>query len=178
LYQQQGIVVAPGYRSAWNNVITTPVTPNLRAFFIISGIIYCLWGILSFSIQLGIAVNSYSTYYQGFWTGIFILVGGIHTLIVACRPSYPLNHLTRIYVIGLILSLIGFLFSVFNYSFSTQCTSTFIWYMCDYELTSNLKIVLLVIFLLASIHSVINIVFVSKIQKKSLSLPTPIVSGY
>ncbi len=138
-------------------------------FLLLSGFIYSLWGILSISFQIAIVVNSYSTYYHGFWTGGFLIVGGILMMVIGFRSSYPLARLMRMYVVDLIFCAIGLAFSITNYAISDHCFSTSTWY-CDDSLASNLKIGLVIIFSLAIIHTAFNIFYISKEQKKAIAI--------
>ncbi|CAF1110181.1 unnamed protein product [Adineta steineri] len=76
MYQQQGFVVTPNYRF-WNNMRLTPIDSNTKVFLIISGIFSLIWGIMAFGLEIGIIVNSYSTYYRGIWAGGFLIGSGI-----------------------------------------------------------------------------------------------------
>jgi succinate dehydrogenase hydrophobic anchor subunit len=138
----------------------------------ISGFIYALWGISAVSVQIGILVNSFSTYYHGFWLSIFSIIGGILMMIVAFRSSYPLFQLTRIYAINLVFCGVGLIFSVINYTTSPRCMSTPFWY-CDDSLSNNLKLMLLIIFILGLIHTIINMIVVSKEHKRALAKFNP-----
>jgi hypothetical protein len=139
---------------------------------LLSGFLYALWGIIAFSFQLAIAVNSYSTNYQGFWTGPILIVGGILMMVVGFRPAFPLAQLIRMHYTGLTVSAVGLIVSIINYSMSNQCTSTTYWY-CDDSLISNLKISLVIIFGCALIHTILNMVYISKQQKQAISTSIP-----
>ena len=136
-------------------------------FLIISGFIYSIWGILAFSLQTAIVVNSFSTYYHGFWTGGFLIIGGIVMMIVAFRSYYPLIHLERIYTINLSFCITGLIFSITNYIISTRCTSLSSFY-CDDSLASNLKVTLLVVFIFSLIHTITNMIFISKEHRRTV----------
>jgi hypothetical protein len=136
-------------------------------FLCISGFIYSLWGISIVSVQIGIVVNSFSTYYHGFWAGTFLIFGGIFMMIIAFRSSYPMIHLIRTYSMNLGFCTVGLVFSIVNYATSTRCISISSWY-CDESLASNLKVSLLILFILGLIHTIINMIFISKEQKRGL----------
>jgi hypothetical protein len=157
--------------------VVTPITSSLRVFLLLSGFIYALWGITTFSFQIVLAVNSYSSYYHGFWIGSFLIIGGIIMMVAGLRSAYPLGHLSRMYVIDLIFCIIGLAFSIANYTMSNRCVSPSVWY-CDDSLESNLKLGLLVIFGVAFIHTIFNMFFISKEQRRTISTSNPNVLPY
>jgi hypothetical protein len=154
-----------------------PITTSLKVFLLLSGFIYSLWGIVSFSFQIAIVVNSYSTYYHGFWTGAFLIVSGILMMVIGTRSSYPLAKLMQMYAVDLVLCIIGLIFAIVNYTLSNRCHSMRTWY-CDDNLASNLKIGLLIIFIFAIIHTIFNILYISKEQKKAISVSNPNVFNH
>lgn len=157
------------------NRILTPISPNLKIFLLASGIFYALWGIIAVSLQVAILINSYSTYYSGFWTGIFLVVGGISMMVISCGTAYPLSNLTRMLTIDLVFCIIGLIFSIINYSLTTRCSySVYSWY-CDDNLTINLKIGHIAVFAVAVIHTIIIMVQVSREQTKALLTSNPTV---
>ncbi|CAF3387440.1 unnamed protein product [Rotaria sp. Silwood1] len=172
LHQQQGINVTRVHQRFRNNNLLTPITSNLATFLCISGLIYALWGIIAFSLQLAIVVNFYSTYYNGFWAGIFLVFGGSIMVIIGFRPSFPLLGLMRLYIFTLVFSTMGLTFSIVDYSLSARCTSISSLY-CDDSLASNLKVILLVTFTVALIHTGINMIVISKEQKTILIQSNP-----
>ncbi len=139
---------------------------------LLSGFFNALWGILAFSFQLALTVNSHSTFYHGFWTGPILMVGGILMMVVGFRPAFPLVQLTRAYYSELILCAVGLFISIIDYSTSSKCTSTLFWY-CDDSLVSNLKIGLVIIFSFALIHTIFNMVYISKQHKQAISRSNP-----
>ncbi|CAF1216632.1 unnamed protein product [Rotaria magnacalcarata] len=168
LYQQQSTATTPVNRPFWNNNLRVPITKNLRIFLIISGFFYALWGIIEFSLQTAIVVNSYSTYYNGFWTGIFFIVAGILMTIIGFQSSYPILRLVRFYIVNLTLCALAFSFSMINYAISTRCTSRTSRY-CDDNLSSNLKCMLMITFSIGLMHTVVNMIVISKEHKRILA---------
>ncbi|CAF0761890.1 unnamed protein product [Rotaria sp. Silwood1] len=152
LHQQQGINVTRVHQRFRNNNLLTPIT--------------------TFSLQLAIVVNFYSTYYNGFWAGIFLVFGGSIMVIIGFRPSFPLLGLMRLYIFTLVFSTMGLTFSIVDYSLSARCTSISSLY-CDDSLASNLKVILLVTFTVALIHTGINMIVISKEQKTILIQSNP-----
>jgi hypothetical protein len=141
-------------------------------FLLFSGFLYSLWGILAYSFQIAIIVNSYSTYYHGFWTGAFLIFGGIIIMVIGFRSAYPLAQLMRIYMVDLIFCALGLVFSITNYTTSNRCDSISTWY-CDDSLANNLKIGLMIIFSLSTIHTICNMFYISKEQKRVIATLNP-----
>jgi hypothetical protein len=176
--QQPSVVIKPLYRPFVNNLIPTPFTYNFKMFLTISGFIYLILGILAFGLEIGIIVNSYWTFYHGLWAGTFLIGIGIAMLVIACRTSYPLLHLTRILGVILGISALGLIFSIMNYSTSIRCFSSLSLCYCDGKLASDLKATILVLFILAVIHTAINFTVIVKTHRRTLlasnpKVPTP-----
>jgi hypothetical protein len=169
VYQQQGAVIIPIYRPFWNNLVATTITPGLRAFLIISGILYLIWGILAIGLEIGLIINLSSTYYRGFWGGGVLIGGGISMLVAACRSSYIMMHLVRLFIVSLVFCILGFILSVVNYTSSSYCS--FSWLYCDSRTELNIKGVLLGLFLIATIHTIVNLVIASNTHKRTMSTP-------
>ena len=175
--QQPSVVITPLYRPIINSLMPTLLTYNIKTFLVISGIIYFLLGILAYGLEIGIIVNSFWTFYRGFWAGTFLIGTGIVMLIIACRASYPLIYLTRILGVILGISALGLIFSIINYSASTQCFSSSLW-NCDGKLASDLKVAILVIFILAVIHTAINLAVIIKTHRRTLLASNPKIPTY
>jgi len=179
LYPQQHVVIVPTYRLFWMNDKLTTITSNLKAFFIISGIIYTIWSLAIISLEIAITMESYWTPYHSVLINGFILGGGIGILIVACRTSYPMLTLIKVFDFCLLFCLLGFILSAINYGKSTKCSS---WYSsnysCDKELVSILKIVSLIIYIAITIHTLINIIVFSNIHKKTVRSAVSNVSNH
>ncbi|CAF1368542.1 unnamed protein product [Adineta steineri] len=166
-YQQQGYVITPIYRS-WNNMQSIPIESNTRAFLIISGIFYMIWGIMALGLEIGIIINSYSIYYRSIWAGGCLVSGGIIMLIIACKTSHVMTYLIRTFIIILVLCVLALILSIVNISDPSQCNPDSYWYnYCDRLLATNLNIVMLVLFVIANIHSIINMVVIGKVQKRA-----------
>ncbi|CAF2392793.1 unnamed protein product [Rotaria sp. Silwood2] len=168
VHQQQGIAVTRVHRRFSNNNLLIPIRSNLGIFLCISGLIYALWGIVAFSLQLAIVVNLYSSYYNGFWAGIFLIFGGSIMIIIGFRPSFPLFRLVQMYMFTLAFSTFGLAFSIVDYSLSTRCTSISSLY-CDDSLAINLKVILLITFSISLIHNSINMIVIAQEQKRILT---------
>ncbi|UJR35384.1 hypothetical protein I4U23_028141 [Adineta vaga] len=177
LYQQNGIVVTPVYQTVWRNKLPTTITTDLKLFLFISGFFYALWGIIAISLQIGLIVNSYSSYYHGFWAGSFLIVGGIIMMITAAKSHYPLIRLVQYYSINLGLTTVGLVFSIINYSLATKCT-LFSSLYCDDDLASHLKFFLIITFSVAFIHTIINMVIVTREHQRTVSRSNSSVANY
>ncbi len=167
VYQQQGPRVVPAYRQRWNNLVATPMTSNLKTFFIISGILYLIWGILSIGLEVGIIIHSYTTYYRGLWTGVFLIGGGISMLIASCRTSYIMSYLLLRFGVVLFFVILGLILSITNLAISIRCGSSY-WFFCDDQVATNLKIGILVLFIVCTIHNIINMTVASNAQKRAI----------
>ena len=159
-------------------MVLTPITPNLRAFFIISGILYMIWGILGIGLEVGLIINAYTTYYRGFWAGGFLIGGGISMLVAACRISYPMIQLTRVFIIGLCFCIVAVILSIINITAIPRCNWSSIWYFCDSTLATNLKIVILVVFVVSVIHTIINMIVVNNARKRTTTTSPTSVASY
>lgn len=171
--QPQYVVTgAPVVRPVWwNNVLLTPITPSFRTFLVISGIFYILWAVVVVGLEIGIILNSSWRYYTGFWSGGFLLGGGISMLIASCRPSYVIARLIQMYSICLFLCILGSILSVINLTRSTLCDPPFYWYYCDDELAHHLKIAIIVACVIATIHTIVNIVVSTNARRAAATLP-------
>lgn len=165
--QHQTAIVVPVYRQYWSNMVSTPITADVRNFLLVSGILYLIWGILAVGLEIGIITYSYRTYYRGFWMGLFIFISGITMLVAACQANYALLRLVRSFTVALVFCILGLIFSIVDYVFASRCDSYVYWYNCDLKKASDLKIVILVVSVLATIHTIVNMVIVSNMHKKS-----------
>ncbi|CAF1368594.1 unnamed protein product [Adineta steineri] len=167
MIQQQRFIVIPNYR-LWNIIQLTPIKSNIKAFLIISGIFYMIWGIIAFGLEIGIITSAYLTYYRGIWAGVFLIGGGISMLVVACKKAKNLNKLILTFTVTMIICIFALLSSILNIYGLSRCNPDPHWYnYCDRLLATNLKIVILVLFVIANIHSIINMFVTGKVQKRA-----------
>jgi hypothetical protein len=163
------VVIVPTYRPFWMNPVLTTITPNLRIFFIISGIFYLIWSISAIVLEIFLIIESYSTFYRGIWAGGFLLGGGICMLTIACQISYPMINVIRLFSLVLFFCVLGLILSAVNYGTSIKCSSGVRFkYSCDRELVSILKIIILVVFIVATSHTMISIIVLSNVHKKTM----------
>jgi hypothetical protein len=167
----------PLYRPFWYNVMPTLITPSLRTFLIISGILFLVWGILGVGLEIGIIANSYRRFYLGFIGGGYLVGAGISMLVAACRPSYIMVHLIRMLSVALALCILGLILSIVNYTTSYRC-GTYIYYSCDGEIAMQIKAVLIVLFIISTIHTIISIVVTSNAHKRTLATPASSAPSY
>lgn len=156
----------------WSYLTATPITSSLRTFLIISGIIYLLSGILAFGLEVGIISSSYWRYYTGFWTGGYLLGGGISLLIAASRPSYVMSYLIRMSTVALILSILAVILSIVNVTTASRCDSGYYFLWCDTKLALDLKITVLTLYIITTIHTIVNMIMISNAQKTASSATT------
>jgi hypothetical protein len=102
--------------------------------------------------------------------GLFIIISGIMVLVAACQANYALQGLVRSFTIALIFCILGFVVSIVNYAASNRCDngSWIYYYSCDTQLASDLKIVILVESALATVHTIVNMVVLSNMHKRSM----------
>ncbi|UJR10508.1 hypothetical protein I4U23_014711 [Adineta vaga] len=165
-YQQHGFVATPVHHPS-NNLVQTQMTSGLKAYFMISGIFYLIWAALALGLEVGIIINSRWTYYRGIWTAVFLIAGGISMLAASCRESYVMFHLVRWFCCNLSLGVLALILSIVNLSTSYRCTSSFYWRYCDHALATNLKITILVLFIVVIAHTIANLIVASNAQKRS-----------
>lgn len=170
LYHPEGTVVAPGYQHQWNNQLVTPITPYLRTFLIVSGILSLIWGIVAISLEVGIIFNSETTYYRGLWAGGFLIGGGLSMLVASCREAYRIYYLKRLFTITLLFVVLGLILSIINLASSVRCSPFYRSDHCDESLATNLKISILALFIISTIHTITNIVVANNAQK--ITIPT------
>lgn len=166
MYQPQNVVVVPVYRPGWRNIVLTPLTANLKMFFVFSGLLCLLCGIADFGLEIGIIINSYSSYYRGLWGGGYLIGTGIVMLVVSCRSVVNMNALIRTFAIALVFVVIGLILSIVSYVLVDPC-DTYTYY-CDSPLSIQLKATMLGVFALSLIHMIANIIIVSKAQTAAI----------
>ncbi len=159
-------------------MVVTPITPNLRTFFIISGILYLIWGILAMGLDVGIMIHAYGTYYRGLWAGGYLLGSGIGLLIVACKVSYDMVYLIQMLVVGLCLSIIALSLSIGSITTGFRCNDVYYWCDPDITLAKNLAIVILILFIVAIVHTIINIIIASNAQKRGATTAIASIATY
>jgi len=128
-------------------------------------------------IETGILLNSYTTYYRGLWVGGILVGGGISMLVAACRTCYVMAYMIRMFVVTLIFIILGLILSIVNLTSSIRCDSYYRYY-CDDQLAINLKIVILVLFIISTIQTIVNISVVSSAQKRAMVTPASNIPCY
>jgi hypothetical protein len=180
LHPQQGFVVASAYRP-WNFLVVTAITPNLRTFFIISGILCLIWGILAISLEVAIIVNktnSYGIYYRGLWGGGCLLGSGISLLIASCKVSYAMVHLIRLFAIGLFLCILALILSIVSLTTAFRCDYVYDWCTPGVTLGKNLTTAMLILFIVGIVHTIINIIVARNAQKRTATTTAASVATY
>jgi hypothetical protein len=130
--------------------------------------LYLCSGIAAIGLEVGIIIHSYSTFYRGFWMGAFIIAAAAAMLYAASQASYILLYLVRSLTISLVFCIFGFIFSVVNYTAATRCDSYYYYYSCDPQIATNLKISILALSIVSTIHTIVNLVVVSNNHKQSV----------
>ncbi|CAM4912737.1 unnamed protein product [Rotaria socialis] len=171
LYSQQCVVVVVVQTNTtlWRTKISTKITPDLRVFFILSGAIYFILSLSTIGLEVTIILKSHWTVYRGIWASGFLLSGSISMFIIACRTSYSMIYLIILLVAIFVSSLFGLILSAANSGISTGCSSTFSYgNLCDKKLISSFKIIILVVFIVASIHTLIDLIVIGHVHKKTV----------
>ena len=160
MYPPPGSVGMPVNRPPILAMMPTPLTGNQKMFFIASGILYIIWGVLSIGLEIAILSYSYFSYYRGFWAGGFLVGSGISLLVVGGRGTFVLTRLTTLFAIALVFTILGMITSIINYTTSPY------W---DTVESSQLKIVILAVMIVAIIHTVVNMVVANKVHQKAVT---------
>ena len=92
-------------------------------------------------------------------------------LIAACRESYAMLRLMRMYILALCFCIVALILSIVNITSTVRCSYSHYWYTCDDELASNIKIAILVLFIISTIHTIINMVVANKAQQRTSATP-------
>lgn len=156
----------PPYYLFWTHKALAKITPKRRAFLLISGVIYTLWGLAIISLEVAIGSKFHWAYFRSIWTSSFILSGGVSMLSVSCRANYHKNTLIKVFSIALLFCVIAIILSTINYGTTTKCSKSYSREdPCDDESVRNLKLTSLMIIIAASIHAVINILVIDYVHK-------------
>ncbi|CAF2079875.1 unnamed protein product [Rotaria magnacalcarata] len=167
--QQYVVVVVQTNTTLWRTKISTKITPDLRVFFIFSGVIYFILSLSTIGLEVTIILKSHWIVYRGIWASGFLLSGSISMFIIACRTSYSMIYLIRLLVAIFVSSLIGLILSAINSGISTGCPSIFSYEnLCDKMLISSFKIIISMVFIVASIHSLIDLIVIGYVHKKTV----------
>ena len=145
----------------------TPVTSPLKIFLILSGSLYLVWGILGIGLDVGIVNNSPTfLYYCGFWGGGVFVCGGVSMLVSSSKTHYASFYLLQMLIVTLVFSILGLILSIVTLIQSRQCDSRY--YICDDSFATNLKIVLLLAFVIPTVHTIANILVIVISRKKTM----------
>ncbi len=153
------------------NKIFTIITHKLRSFLLISGFIYIIWSLAIICLEIAIALQSQWTQYRSMWTSVLLLYVGINMSIISCRIDYPMNHLIRIFTFTLLFGVFEIILSDINLNTSERCYSND--HRCDNQLVTILKITSFLLTIVATIHTVINLVVIRNEHKKSVVVLNP-----
>lgn len=114
------------------------------------------------SLEVGIILTSNSILYRGLWVGGFLIGVGISLFIAAFKQAYRIYHFQRLFIVTLLFVQLGFILSIINLSTSARCDSYDWDYDCNEHLATHLKISILILFIIATIHTIINIIMVNR----------------
>ena len=158
--------------------IPAAMTPQVKGFLLLSGMLYIFWSLSIISIEIATIIDSRWTFYRAIWTGGFLLILAISLLFIASRPSYLIWQLTQFFIFGSLICVIGLLLSAISFSRSLRCVDNPGRYQCDTSTVFFLKMAILILVGLATIHTAINLAITMRFQTKSqLSPSIATVSG-
>ena len=177
-FSERGASLVPTGWMYRSSKMPAAMTPQVKDFLLISGMLYIFWSLSIISIEIVTIIDSYWTFYRALWTGGFLLVVAISLLFISSRPSYLIWQLTQFFSFGSLICVIGLLLSAINFSRSLRCIDKPGRYQCDTRTVSFLKMVILILVALATVHTAINLAITMRLQKKSqLSPSIATVSG-
>jgi hypothetical protein len=180
LYPQQHVVIVSSYVPFRNNQISTIITSKLRAFLIISGLIGLICSLAVISLEVVIIIETYWVLYRTIWAGSFLFSGSICMLVAACRTSYPFGSLIKVFAFVLLFCIFGLVASAIGYNTSVKCSSKFSSEdLCDNGLVNASKLTIMIVFVVATVHTLINIlVFTKEDEKTRPTSPVSSVRNY
>jgi hypothetical protein len=142
-------------------------TFNPRNFFLISSIIYFIWGVLAFVLTIALTIISFIIPYFTLWSILLILNGAINVYVILLWSSNGITHLKRMFSFTLYLNTMCFILSaaIRNFTTSIVCLNT-LDISCDSILAAYSELAYVLIFILATVHSVFNVVIVYNIDNE------------
>ncbi|CAF1370801.1 unnamed protein product [Adineta steineri] len=171
-HQLENAITIPTRRLTESKQVLITITAKLQRFFVISGIIYLLWGMSLISVETAIIMYNISAFYRGLFIGILVLATGINLLVVANTIFYSINYLMRLLYVTLAFALFGIGMCVIDLVSSDPCndhkddrTS-----LCDTKTATKLKLILLAQSMIVTIYTGIIIKFAKRIRKKAKSI--------
>ena len=178
-YQQQRAVLVPMPRPFIRPQVSIVITSQIRAFLIVSGLIYLFLSSTAIALEIATVVNSYWTHYCGIWAGAFLLLTAVILLIVACRVMQNMIYLVWLFFIALLICIIAIILSAVNISQSQRCVYGVSQKACDTRASDILKILVLIMLIIAALHSAVNLAMVTYLQRRSQTkLPPSNVPTY
>ena len=141
------------------NEITHAAIAYLRKFLLLSHTIFLIWSIIAVILAATSFTTADQIFYINFWAAGLLLSGALPMLLTLCWPGDILRSLLRCFVCILIICIVGFIFFAFYYATSIVCIDIHD-QSCISDLTSNVKLIFVVIFLISSLHTVVHITVV------------------
>lgn len=173
-YSQLSVSIFPTkHHYAKNRIIISRIS-NPRNFFLISSIIYFIWGVIAFALTIALTIISYTIPYFTLWSVFLILNGAIDIYLIQLWSSNDINHLKRMFSFTLFLNTMGFILSVviINSTTSIVCLNTFN-FLCDNNLATYLQLVFVLVFIVSTIHNIFNVVIVYNIDNGKMLKTLP-----
>jgi hypothetical protein len=167
-HHQSSIRMIPISPRCMFNRLSQSFTPEMRRFLLITGILCCIWGILIIGLEIGTMVRSPRNYYSTIWIGIYLLALGLIFTIVAFRKVQLFVPLIPLHALVLLIAIVGLIFSSISYGNSAHAFTTYpVTHGCSIGIVRALKLIVLIIFILVTIHSTVNLILVYRLEQKS-----------
>ncbi|CAF0834973.1 unnamed protein product [Adineta steineri] len=170
---QENVVIVPASISIRRNQISAITTNKFRIFLIISGLFTLIWSLAIIGLGMYITIKSVNTLNRDILASGYLLIGSICLLKLSCGTSYLLDYIKQVFAMTLVFCIGGLILSAIIFYQSKKCSSYFpAIHSCDKQLLYISKMTDLIVFIVASIHSLINFLVLINQNKKSLSIPT------
>ncbi|CAF1055882.1 unnamed protein product [Adineta steineri] len=170
---EENVVIVPASVSFWRNQIPAMTTNKFPIFLIISGLFTLIWSLAIIGLGVYITIESSRKTYPGIWAIGFLLLGGsISLLSLSCRISYPLSKRIELFAMILLVYVFGLISSAITFNQSKKCSSYFpAIQSCDKESLYISKMTYLIVFIVATIHTLINFLVLINQNRKTLLIP-------
>lgn len=151
--------------------ILVPLTLKLRKFFVISGIIYFLFGTVIIALETALIMHSSSTFYRGFAIGCMLVAVGHNLLIAGFSIVYSLAYIIRLLYLLLVTCFCGPCVTVLDLLLISPCGPEEKLPVCQMETAKILKIIILTMCTIALFYTAMMIKIVKRIQLQAASGP-------
>lgn len=147
------------------------ITPKIRAFFIIGGIVFLLLGAGAIGLETSIMMYSFSTYYRGVWSGNMMLATSISMLVTAGRRCHSIIYTTQLLAFTMITVLCGIVLSTIELSTMRPCVDESLTNLCDTPTGKILKLTIVGELNLSLVCTMTIYTYAQRIKSKSANTP-------